>query len=482
MKKTLKSNQFLLIATLLFSSLIFTSCKKDEPAPVDKTIAANKKVNTWIYENMQYWYLWNNKLPTNIDSTKKPDVFFESLLYKAEDRFSWIQENYLELLNSLEGVSKEAGYDFNLYYEKEGSNNVIAVVTYIKANSPVSSTSLKRGDIIYKINNKQITDQNYQSLLTEIGKAHSISFRPIDPVNETTLASVTVNLDVVEYAENPNYLSTVIGIGSHKIGYYVYNFFAVGDNSDYDNQMDAIFNTFKNGGITELVLDFRYNSGGAISSAINLASLIAPNVTKNDIALKSQYNAGIQAEIIADPEYGPDYLNDYFIEKTQNVGNILPVKKVYILTGEYTASASELIINSLRPYMEVIIIGVTTYGKNVGSISIYEENDPENTWGMQPIIVKTANSLGQSDYSNGFAPDIENDDSDPYLFPLGDTRETLLAIAISDITGGIVARKSNSRRSGFVGSSLLSKPRTFEMTVDKSRFKKLMKLKKDIKL
>ncbi|MDD4010234.1 MAG: S41 family peptidase, partial [Fermentimonas sp.] len=110
--------------------------------------------------------------------------------------------------------------------------------------------------------------------------------------------------------------------------------------------------------------------------------------------------------------------------------------RLYVLTSGWTASASEFIINGLKPYMDVILIGETTYGKNVGSITLYEENDPKNKWGMQPIVVKFANSLGFSDFTAGFAPNYEVDEFENlYLYEFGDSNDPLLGTALSNITG-----------------------------------------------
>src|SRR5690606_15936542 len=136
-----------------------------------------------------------------------------------------------------------------------------------------------------------------------------------------------------------------------------------------------------------------------------------------------------------DPDLGEDFLTSRFAEKEANVGPMLTGNRVYILTSSRTASASELIINSLRPYMEVFLIGDVTYGKNVGSNSIYEPDNPKNKWGILPIIEKIAISLCTADYADGFTPDILNLDNSLYLYPIGDERENLLSEAIAQITG-----------------------------------------------
>ncbi|HEX8059712.1 MAG TPA: S41 family peptidase, partial [Cyclobacteriaceae bacterium] len=132
---------------------------------------------------------------------------------------------------------------------------------------------------------------------------------------------------------------------------------------------------------------------------------------------------------------GESYLSVPFLAKSQNVGSQLRDNQVYVLTGSRTASASELIINGLKPFMDVFLVGGKTIGKNVGSITIYNENDPNNKWGMQPIVTKLLNNAGQSDYTNGFTPQIQSDDNSLYLYPLGDPREVLLGKAITQITG-----------------------------------------------
>ena len=453
-----------LICLFIFVSI---SCKDDDPAP-----AVNEDdiyVNNWILENMDYSYYWTNELPESPDKNTDPSSFFEGLL-ADDDRFSWIEDNYVELLNSLQGINKEAGFEFVLYRESETNNNVIAQILYIKPDSPAEDAGLKRGDVITRINNQQITVDNYRDLLDAMDKNYTITYQPFLVEEQDFDATVTKSLNPVEYHEDPVFLHSIINADDRKIGYFVYNFFAVGteDNeTKFNDEVDAVFSDFQSQGITDLVLDLRFNSGGSETATQNLASLIAPGVNTTKTFCKREYNEQVTNDILNDPDAGEEFLTTKFLNKTANIGNLLN-GHIYILTSSRTASASELIINGLKPYMDVFLIGDVTYGKNVGSISIFEENDPKNTWGMQPIVVKVFNSQDQSNYSAGFTPDILNEDNSVNIYPLGDTRENLLSEAIDQITGASGGRKATSKESRrkLVGHSLDLKRRGFDLIVE----------------
>jgi carboxyl-terminal processing protease len=455
------------ILLLILIGFLSQACDKNDPAPAANP---NDHVNSWIYDNMKYWYYWTDDIPANPDKTLEPDAFFESLK-SSEDRFSWIQPNFTDLLNTLRGVNKEAGFEFALYRESNANDNVIAQVLYVKDNSPASSAGLKRGDVINQVNGTQITVGNYQDLIADLSENHSLTYKPLDIEGRTFGTPQTISITPVEYAENPNYLNKVLDYGDHKIGYYVYNLFSEGptDNSkDYTNQMDNIFTSFKSQGITDLVVDLRFNSGGAETAAQNLASLIAKNVNATTVFVKHEYNDAVTNDIKTDPDLGEGYLTVPFVVKSQNISSQLQDNRVYILTGSRTASASELIINGLKPFMDVYLVGDTTIGKNVASISIYDDQDPENKWGMQPIVAKLFNSQGQSDYSHGFIPQIIDHDNSLYLYPLGDAREALLSKAIEQITGiGSISRSADREKAGeLLYHSLDGKKRTGLVTLD----------------
>lgn len=409
------------IFLLLFVTL-FVGCDDD-----DAPSSSNKSVNTWIYKQMKTYYYWEDHIPTRVDYSSKPEVFFRSILYKDEDRFSWI-ENITELENKLNGISVAPGFEMQLYQMYSDSRNIYVQVTYVTKDGPAYRAGLKRGDLFTKVNGTTLTIDNYSALL--FGES---SVMKLGIVDEYFTHQRDISVVLEEFAENPIILDTVYTIDYKKIGYFVYKNFISdpGDGSDmYDNQVNDIFGRFKSSGINELILDFRFNTGGSELSAIKLASLIVKNATSNDIFAFHDYNYGFSEFLKTDT------LQDYFTLRFNDAPNNVSQKlsRLIVLTSGMTASASELIINGLRPYMDVVLVGEKTFGKNVGSFTI---SDPEGKieWGLQPIVVKIFNKEMESDYTYGFTPDYLVKDKDKYIYPLGDLREKLLRSALEDVCG-----------------------------------------------
>ena len=453
----------LVLLGIIFS---FNSCKdkEEEEPPIVAEESPNVAINKWVKEVMDEVYYWLDDMKTPIATNSDPEDYFESLLFRPTDRFSAIYPDYQELINSLQGINKEAGYEFSLVRESNENENVLAFVTYIKKGSPAASKDVRRGDVITQINGQSMNLNNYRTLLGLIGDTHSITFLRFNAVTGQYSAQAPVSLETLSIAENPNFLDTVYTVNNQKIGYAVYHFFAPGVEGQptrYDDQADEIFAKFKAEGINHLILDFRYNGGGYVSSAVNLASLIAPNVKSTDVFSKTKYNSFLMSF----DQFKNN--NTPFKSKSQNLGPTLSGNKIYIITSSRTASASELIINGLKPYMEVIVIGGKTVGKNVGSIALEDEENPKNNYGILPIVSRSYNSLDQSEYGEGFPANVEgNELSQPALLPLGDTNEFLLKLAIGKIMGQPSSRMDLVDRMD-IGSSMESKVRFGKMIEEK---------------
>ncbi|GAB3730212.1 S41 family peptidase [Spirosoma lituiforme] len=438
------------------SLVLLASCKKstEDVTPGTATTTStvtNGEVNAWILGNMRTNYYWNDKLPANPDTSQAPKNFFNSILntYNATtnpdgDRFSWIQESADALKASLNGESKTDGLEYKLYLRSAGSNEVIGKVLYVQKNSPAAKAGLKRGDIFYQINGQTLNTGNYADLISGTVETKTYTLASVDATNTIVNTTSTRQTSAIVLQANPVFLDSVYTIKGKTIGYFVYNQFATGptgpNDHTYDNLVDGVFARFKTKGVTDLVLDFRYNPGGYVTSAQNIASLIGKGIDPSKIFYKKEYNKTL-TQVYLD-RYGADWFNGYFLQKADNIGANL--QTLTVLTTSGTASASELVINGLKPFMAVTIIGATTYGKNVGSITISDDKG-RIKWGMQPIVTKSFNALNQSDYSTGFKPTVEAKEYTNEVWQqLGDVNESLLSAAIARITGaGRVAARAS---------------------------------------
>ncbi len=446
---------FSLLAAVVFS---FAACKPNEPEqPPKKEENPHKYVNDWIFEQMNVYYLWNDKIPKKPDYTLDPSAFFNSLLYKFDktnnpdgDRFSWIQENYVELLKSLSGVtSDDIGFEFVRVSVDKEKEQYYLLVLYPKHGTDAEAKGIKKGRFVIQIDGQDITKSNISTLTGGTGsKTLSMADWIFDGAEQKYKLYKTNDVVVQmhkDFAENPIYLDTVYTTPNNtKVGYLVYNFFG-GDSGDgsriYDVELLEKLGKMKNeGGMTELIIDLRYNGGGKLSSAVVLGSALKPNLSAGEVFSYARYNNFLQDYFIS--KQGSNFATDYFIDALKDSkGNVLSqipslgLQRLYVLTSAWTASASEMIINGMRPYLEVITIGETTVGKNVGSVSLYEENDDKNKWGLQPIIAKFYNSKHESDFTAGFVPkyEVHELDSELRLVEFGDINDKMLNRALVDI-------------------------------------------------
>ncbi|MFV5686325.1 S41 family peptidase [Flavobacterium sp. GB2R13] len=450
MKKT-----FLLTLLLFLTVFTFQSCQDND----DVAAPVNLDIQDFIWKGLNQYYLWQADVPNLADDRfptqaelntflkgyPVPEDLFNALrVDKTIDRFSWIVSDYLELEGVLQGTTKNDGVDFGLSYKPGSTTEIFGYVRYVIGNSDASTKAIKRGDMFTAVNGTQLTISNYQSLLA----ADSYTLNMADYNGTTIVANgKSVALTKTVLSENPILINKVITSGSHKIGYLMYNGFY----ANYDTQLNDAFATLKSQGITDLVLDLRYNGGGSVQTATRLASMITGQFT-GQVFAKQQWNAKINAYFEAE---NPTALINSFTDKIGTTAiNSLNMTKIYILTTKSTASASELVINGLKPHITVVQIGDITTGKNVGSVTLYdsptfgtENRNPNHRYAMQPIVLKIVNSTGFGDYFNGLQPDYLLKETISTYGVLGDTAEPLLSTAIGKITGTARMMKQNPEKS-----------------------------------
>ena len=427
-------------------------CFKDN----DDNATGSSSVKDFVWKAMNSVYLYNANVPdladdrfitdsdynNYLDGYSSPETLFESLVYDREnvDRYSIITSNYFELEQSLSGVAKRSGAEFNFYLVPGSTTEVFGIVRLILPNSNASQTSLTRGQVFNKVNGTTMTTSNYRSLFSS--DTYTINLanyndNNTDDISDDSISDTAEDITLIKsiYTENPVYKTEVFNLNNKKIGYLMYNGFV----GEFDSELNNAFGTFKTENIDHLILDLRYNPGGSVRTATALGSMIT---------------GGFNNQVFATLKYNEDLQNnnyDYvFTDELTNGTSInsLNLDKVYVLTSGASASASEMIINSLKSYITVVQIGSTTVGKSQASQIIYDSSNfgrvnanPTHTYALLPLIAITVNKNNTVVPSSGLVPDIEFKEKAANYGILGDPTEPLLEAALNEIQ--ISGRYSN---------------------------------------
>lgn len=355
-------------------------------------------------------------------------------------------------------------------YYLDGSSTSSAYILFITAvypGSPAAAAGVQRGWVITSVNGTAIAGKDYATEHAAIDAAIAGNSVTIAGYNYVDQVPFTKTLNKASYKSSPVYTSSVITRSGTKIGYLAFARFSALTNDDTpsDVNLDPVFSNFSSQGITDLVVDLRYNGGGYINTAEYLANLIAPSsvsgkkmyseiynstmqagkatILANQPALNSagkvQYKNGSSGAIytLADESYATtDPSNNASFSKKGSLNTISNV--VFIVSGN-TASAAELLINVLRPYVNVQIVGSTTYGKPVGFFPIVLEN----RYQVYMSLFSTENANGFGGYYTGFVPAGTGTfgipgvaiDDDP-TYPFGNENEADLAAALTLLVPG----------------------------------------------
>ncbi|MFD1293930.1 S41 family peptidase [Lutibacter holmesii] len=502
----MKKTNYLLLAYIGFA-LAFASCSKDDddegteketPDPTEEAVTLNEPKNDFVWKAMNSWYNWQQQVPNLLDSKSDdqddyytylnkydtPEDLFESLIYNEGviDRFSWFIEDYVEQQKSFQGISTTFGFRLQAVKIDADKDDVIFYVRYVADNSPAFNAGIKRGDIINALDGVVLTTGNYSETVGKLSNP-SVTLTMVSESNGVLTVIEDKTITAVELAEDPVYFKKVFeDINGRKVGYLVYN----GFRSSYNDELNEAFAYFKGEGVNELILDFRLNGGGSVQTSAYLASMINESAGDDEFA---ELKFNFKHTDASSSYYFGNSMNIYdengLFLREETVNRLSNIDRLYVLTSGSTASASEMIINGLKPFIPVVTVGTTTYGKNVGSITLYDSPssdytnvDSANTShynAMQPIVFQIYNKSGESDYTQGFEPDIEVVEYNSWnnILPFGDENETVLKGALDHIRG-LSARgpEKGAQRAEALDMSKLEKKFEKEMYIDSDFFNK----------
>jgi len=393
--------KFLFLTPIIVLALL--SCEKEEDYEVN--------VNKELYSIMKEYYLWYNQMPAvNPDDFSSPVELMDALRVNPPDKWS-----YVTTRTELEAYYNQGAYvgfgfgsGFNIYGE--------LYLSFVFNNSPLYAQGINRGWQIISIDGQTPTPENYSSLIgpSEAGVSKTFVFKsPAGTTHEYTFTKAAISMNTV-------LMDTVYTFDAKKIGYFVLESFI----STTKDELTSVFADFKSKGVSELIVDLRYNGGGQVSTSAYLANLIGGSVAFGNIYTKSYHNDKLSRE------------NSYITFNTEN--NSLQLNKVTFITTQGSASASELLINGLKPFLDVTLVGEKTHGKPVGMYT-FTFNDPSIDWAFVPICFTMRNANNEGDYYDGIPVNINA--ADDITLPFGDVNEASLNAALLNI--GVTLPKSS---------------------------------------
>ena len=389
---------------ILSISIIFIiSCDKN----ISLCDATSQK--RFVYNDMKENYLWNNQMPqVDIDDYSSAEELLEALKV-TQDRWSFIANK-----KDIENYFNNGKYiGIGVKFTKSSGNLYVSLVFN---NSPAYNAGLKRGAKILKINGVNVATASDKELNDALGADKVGTNVTIEALQDGSIQ--TFNMQKDEIFANSVIKKSIINSGNKKIGYLVFDKFV----QFSGNELYNAFKYFRDENIDKLIVDLRYNGGGLLSIARYLASLIAG------------YQNGYFAKLI---------YNDNNQNYNQQLGFISPVNalnlsEVYFITTSHSCSASEAVINGLKPYINVKIFGHNSCGKPVGMI-------PKTFCDKELFAInfKIVNSEDFGDYFNGI--DVDCQANDDLTHDFGDTNESMLKSVLYYINNNSCMQTQNNR-------------------------------------
>lgn len=401
-------------------SALVSSCGEDRSGEYYALITTQ----TWMYETMQQEYLYYQDIPdkNSLNFFKKPSEFLSSMVSSKDKKsgatFSHIDSVFVTTRST--STTPTFGFEGTMVRAENGSYGIR--VLYTQENSPAEEAGLKRGDLIIAANNKKINSSDL-FYITSPQEAYLFTMGKLNERGFDTLQ--TVQMPSPRIVENKNiYKSDIMEIAGKRVAYIMYNEFG---NNDAEN-LKQLFKDIAGQSVDDIILDLRYNPGGYVNIAQLVSTNLAPQNAIGNVFLKMTHNDKINRT---------DILN--FEQSLLANGAPVNYKNLYVITSNNTASASEIVINCLKPYMagRLIQVGTATFGKNVAQ-QLYtdEEKAPMLEFWMTNSLLSNAEDFSDY-YTSGLKPDYEKAENfKGELGELGTAQDSLMIPIIKHIETG----------------------------------------------
>ncbi len=409
---------------LVLIMIVALSCKKENV--ISGNLPANQQ---WILDSMRVYYYWNETLPKDPSENNSVASFFKSLLNSA-DRFSYLDDP-AEVKTEYSSFGFY-GFDYALLTNAATPGALTATVTLVVPGSAADKAGLKRGDFFTAVNDIAINNTTSNNVQHILKKGSNIKLQ-LARLNAGTFINIgTLNLSALYFTEQPVYLTKTFNWAGKKTGYVFYDAF----NGVFDRNILDSLSKLGAAGISNLIIDLRYNPGGDVSSVAKIAGVLTPTeANQTFIIYQANKNGGRSnrtfQQIMIENDYQPRAFSEI---KSRRISP----EKIIVLTTAATASSAELLINALKPYASVIQIGQTTLGKDMASFAIADERKPALVnLIIHPLVFKLYNANGNGDYSSGLVPDYQVDEfAELPLKQFGDPTDPLLNQALK-LTGNV---------------------------------------------
>jgi carboxyl-terminal processing protease len=381
----------------------------DPSSPASCSVADQR---TWLRAYMEDRYFWSANLRSPDTGAATMDAYFRSMLFNPPDRYSYSQST--ASFNQFFNEGERTGFGYSLGWADAAQT--ILKVLYVEPLSPVAAAGLLRGETIESIDGYTPVQVAGGSLPSVTTAGVNRTFTVRDAANvQRTFSATSANFALSPVLARNTFDVATAG-GNVKAGYLMFQEFINAGSAP----LATAFDEFRAAGVTELVVDMRYNGGGSLTVARNLGSLIGGGTVNGRTFAQLRFNEKHAAENFT-------YSFNSAVAPTTPLSGLT---RVFVITSPSTASASEVLINSLKPFMTVVQIGGTTFGKPYGF-------QPREACGTtyNAVNFDTVNAAGVGGYSNGLAAACTV--ADDLTKQFGDATEGRTAAAISYIqTGG----------------------------------------------